>query len=56
MDEELRGRAVDQAHKMLGILPVLLAGDGIASVGRLCECAIMLIFPLPLAWALAPRG
>ena len=37
---------------MLGILPMLLAGDGIAGVGRLGESAIMLIFPLPLACAL----
>src|SRR5580692_7296080 len=45
MGEELRRRAVYQAQKMFGILPMLLAGDGIAGVGRLRECAIMLIFP-----------
>ena len=34
---------------MFGVLPMAFTGDGIVVAGRLCEVAVMVVFPLPLA-------
>jgi hypothetical protein len=45
----LAGRTIHQAQKVFGVLPIVFAGDGIDVVGRPCEGAIIVVFPLPLA-------
>jgi hypothetical protein len=46
--QRLIGRAIHQAQKVLGMLPILLASHGIVSIGRLREIAIVIKFVLPL--------
>jgi hypothetical protein len=40
---------------VFGVLPMAFTGDGIVTVGRLGEGAILVVFPLPLALAVG-RG
>ena len=47
--QRLIGRAIHQAQKVLGMLPILLASHGIVAKGRLREVAIMIKFVLPLS-------
>jgi hypothetical protein len=46
--QRLIGRAIHQAQKVLGMLPILLASHRIVAIGRLREVAIMIKFVLPL--------
>ena len=47
--QRLISRAIHQAQKVLGMLPILLASHGIIAIGRLREIAIMIKFVLPLS-------
>jgi hypothetical protein len=47
--QRLISRAIHQAQKVLGMLPILLASHGIVAKGCLREVAIMIKFVLPLS-------
>jgi hypothetical protein len=52
--QRLIGRAIHQAQKVLGMLPILLASHRVVAKGRLREVAIMIKFVLPLTSKIRP--